>query len=100
MLNRCDKIFLKKIKTKNMEKIILSKGNGYHDLTKYPYGGDFKRLKEDVEVEFAKGTVKVCGQIRCVIKDTNQLIITAYGAIKNENKQEIFNKNKHLWDVV
>jgi len=33
-----------------MEKIILSKVSGYHDLTKYPYGGDFKRLKEDVEV--------------------------------------------------
>lgn len=31
-------------------KIKVSKGVGFWDLQKYPWGGDFKRISEDVEL--------------------------------------------------
>ncbi len=34
-----------------MNKYILQKGWGYWDVTRYPYGGDFKRAKEEMPVE-------------------------------------------------
>lgn len=36
---------------------ILKKGFGYWDITRYPYGGDFRRAVENTPVEIIPGKV-------------------------------------------
>ena len=81
------------------DEVTLSKGYGYYDLSKYPYGNDFKRFVEPVKGKFTKGTIKVGGQIRVLLDDGRE-IITDKQAIdlpNYEEKDDLYQKNKHLF---
>ena len=56
------------------------KGYGYWDLTKYPYGGDFKRFADNTTGEEIKGTVNTGSEIRVKLND-GRIIITDIAAI-------------------
>ena len=56
------------------------KGWGYWDLTKYPYGGDFRRFDGNESGTEIDGGVKVAGEIRIKLED-GRIIITQLAAI-------------------
>lgn len=79
--------------------VFFQKGYGYWDVTKYPYGGDFKRFKGGEKGSLIKGTVKVGGEMRVRLED-GRTIVTDFRAIdlpKFEDKEAVFEKNKHLF---
>lgn len=81
------------------EKVKFIKGFGYWDLTKYPYGGDFKRFKGDEEGVLIEGTRKLGDEIRVKLDDA-RVIISGYQAINlptNEEKHELLKRNEHLF---
>ena len=58
-----------------MEKLTFKKGFGYWDLTKYSYGGDFKRFAGTESGELIPGPVK-CGNDLRVKLDNGTILIT------------------------
>ena len=79
--------------------VTLVKGYGYWDLSKYPYGGDFKRFTGEESAALIKGTIKIGGQIRAKLSDGREIItdMRAIVAPDFEAKDAIYEKNKHLW---
>lgn len=64
---------------------------GYWDLTKYPYGGDFKRFDGTESGEFTDGLVKVAGEIRVKLSD-GRIIITIAQAVRGLPFDAVCNK--------
>ncbi len=79
----------------------LIKGHGYWDVTKYPYGGDFKRIKDVTKATLIEGTVKIGNEVRAKLEDGKEIVIqySAFDLPTFEDKQELFHKNKHLWTI-
>ena len=83
--------------TKTPQHSILLKfvqGYGYWDVTKYPYGGDFKRFKENAQGTFEKGTVKNANEIRFKLSN-NTIGVVAANAVKNHSYNKtisVFNR--------
>lgn len=80
----------------------LKKGYGYWDLTKHPYGGDFKRFKENVKGKFVQGTRKTGSQI-VVLLDSGEKVVTDIQAINKTDyaaKDRLYQKNKHLFRTI
>ena len=79
----------------------LIKGHGYWDVTKYPYGGDFKRIKDVTKATLIEGTVKIGNEVRAKLEDGKEIVIqySAFDLPTFEDKQELFHKNKHLWEI-
>jgi hypothetical protein len=79
--------------------VVLAKGYGYYDLSKYSYGNDFKRFLEPTKGKFIKGTIKTGGQIRVLLDDGREIItdkIAIYLPTFTE-KDELYQQNKHLF---
>ena len=58
----------------------IKKGYGYWDLTKYPYGGDFKRFESNTIAIETDGPVKGANEIRLLLND-GRIVITDKDAI-------------------
>ena len=74
-------------------------GNGYWDVTKYPYGGDFKRMKGGEEGVIIEGTIKIGGEMRVKLDD-GRIIVIQYQALdlpSMDEKRELYERNKHLF---
>lgn len=73
-------------------------GMGYWDVTKYPYGGDFKRLNGSEEGVIVSGTRKRGDEIRVKLNDGRTILVN-YRAVDlpEEQKDELLEKNKHLF---
>lgn len=73
-------------------------GMGYWDVTKYPYGGDFKRLQGGEEGVIIAGTRKKGEEIRVKLND-GRTILVPYQAVDlpMEEKEELLERNKHLF---
>ena len=55
----------------------LIKGFGYWDVSKYPYGGDFKRFNGNETGQLIKGTVKKGDEVRIKLSDGREIVTLA-----------------------
>ena len=81
------------------DRVKFVEGMGYWDLTKYPYGGDFRRFKGGEEGVLIEGTIKIGGEMKVKLDD-GRIIIATYGALDlptHQEKDELYERNKHLW---
>jgi hypothetical protein len=63
-------------------KVTFSKGYGYWDVTKYPYGGDFKSFVGGESGKIVAGTTKYAYETR-VLLDDGRTIVVKNDAITN-----------------
>ena len=64
------------------------KGNGYWDLTKHPYGGDFKRFQGNETGHLVKGSVKKGDEIRVELDD-GRIIVASANSVENIDFDEL-----------
>lgn len=77
--------------------IPLKAGPGYWDVTKYPYGGDFKRLKGTEKAKIKKGTVKMGDQIRLELSDGREIIVNYMAMdLPEEKREEVWEEFKKV----
>lgn len=68
--------------------IQFTKGYGYWDLTKHPYGGDFKRFTGEETGEMIKGETNTATEIKVKLNDSS-IIITEATAVQEAEFLEI-----------
>jgi hypothetical protein len=56
-------------------KVTFAKGYGYWDVTKYPYGGDFKRFVDNESGKVIAGTVKYPYETRVALDDGRTIVV-------------------------
>lgn len=59
--------------------ITFKKGYGYYDVTKFPYGGDFRRFTGDETGQIVAGPVKYKTQVRVKLNDGRTIIVDKQG---------------------
>ena len=47
---------------------IAQSGYGYWDVSRYPYGGDFRRLTEDTQVEIIGEPIRIKGNMEVRVR--------------------------------
>lgn len=75
--------------------LTFNKGWGYWDLSKYPYGGDFKRFNGNETGELIAGPVKKGEELRIKLSDGRTIIAVAQ-AVANMGFDEVILKAKEI----
>ena len=69
------------------EDLHFKKGFGYWDVTKYPYGGDFKRFDGIETGTHIEGPVKFANEIRVKLNDGRTIVVKKDGVLNNSNNE-------------
>jgi hypothetical protein len=83
-----------KEESENIE-LKFKKGYGYWDVTKYPYGGDFKRFTGDEIGILIKGNVKKGDEINVKLNNGREIVATA-NSVSNFDFDEVLNNAKTI----
>ena len=81
------------------EPLTFIKGWGYWDVSKYPYGGDFKRFLGTETGNLIKGTVKKGEEIRAKLSD-GRTIVTSARSVSNCDFDDLLDKAKQIGRTV
>lgn len=77
------------------EELHFKKDEGYWDVTKYSYGGDFKRFKGNESGHVIEGGVKTGSEVRIKLSDNREIVCQA-SAISNFSWDEVIEMHKKV----